>query len=361
MAQSGFRRLQIIFTLMTEQRIVMETQRIQFSKSSSVASAMRFAKSLHELRESPLYIFDFQNVGFTSPFTLLFLSSEITQFKSLRRASSFSCENADKDSYPAHMGFFQACGYDIGKRPGQASGGDRYLPITILQLEHIVEEARTSHERMAQTIERYSEQFAKMLTHSESGVLFDLVTFSIREILRNILEHSKSPTLQVCAEYWPKKQLVEVAILDTGIGVQQSLKPNPYLEIHSDRDAINVALLPGVSGKTWKGRTTDRDDPWAHSGYGLFMTGSLCRDGGTFFICSGDSGVLLKENSKYDFDTKFQGTAIRLRLMDGKFTEMSSTLAAISRQGSAIQRKLKGTTRVTASVASRMLARDFSS
>lgn len=78
-------------------------------------------------------------------------------------------------------------------------------------------------------------------------------------------------------------------------------------------------------------------------------------------MCSGESGVLLKGDKKYDFDTRFRGTAIRMRLVDENLLDMKATLAQISKAGSGIQRKLRGTTRVTASIASRMLARDFSS
>ena len=189
--------------------------------------------------------------------------------------------------------------------------------------------------------------------------MYDLLTFTLREILRNIVEHSQSKLLHLCAQNLPTKEYAEVAILDTGVGSRKSLEPNPHLDVGSDRYAINVALLPGISGKTWAGRRTDGGDPWAHSGYGLHMTSGLCRSAGTFFMCSGESGVLLKGDSKYDFDTLFDGTAIRMRFTRGAIPDFRKSLTEISKAGTAIQRRLKGTSRLTASVASRMLARDF--
>lgn len=337
----------------------MDIRKIYFPRSSSLASVMKVANYLRVAPVSRHYVIDFENLLFVSPFTLLFLSQELQRFRNRHAESEIIIENAEQNTYASHMGFFQACGFDIGKRPGEAEGGHTYLPITIIKLPDLIEEARASRQRIGDIIEGYSARFAKMLIQQEDGSLVDLLTFSIREILRNIVEHSKAQVLELCAKWWPNDQLVEVAILDSGIGIRDSLKLNPYLEINSDRDAINMALLPGVSGKVWKGIKSDPDDPWSHSGYGLYMTSGLCRDGGTFFLCSGNSGILLRGDNKYDFNTVFEGTAIRLRIDHSKIIDFRTTLTEISKTGSKIQRKFKGTKRIAASTASRMLARDF--
>jgi anti-sigma regulatory factor (Ser/Thr protein kinase) len=338
----------------------MQISKIRFPFKSTVAAAMDFAKFLDTVRPSPHYLLDCQNLRFVSPFSLLFLSAELEQFKSDHPNSELLFQNYEGKAYAAHMGFFNACGLRYGEAPSTSPGGETYLPITILDTASLREEARSGFEEIGVTIERHSERFARMLMQTDNGDVVDGVTYSIREILRNIVEHSHSPTMRLCATHLPKQKLVEVAILDTGVGVRDTLTRNPHLEIGTDRDALNFSLLPGISGTTWDGKASASDDnPWANSGYGLYMTSGLCREMGTFFICSGESGIILKRDNKYDLQTSFRGTAIRMRVNTDQLIGLSASLARISKLGSAIQRTLKGTSHLSASTASRMLARDI--
>ena len=168
-------------------------------------------------------------------------------------------------------------------------------------------------------------------------------------------------TLQYCAQYWPNKHLVEIAILDTGIGIRASLSRNPYLTVETDRDALNLSLLPGVSGKVYKGKITNPYDEWENSGFGLYLTSRLCGRGGSFFMCSGDAGILLKDNKKHYASTAFNGTAIRLKLRTNHAQTLKQLLRHFLREGDQIARTLSDISPVTASRASRMLRDDLRS
>src|SRR5690554_3868698 len=151
------------------------------------------------------------------------------------------------------MGFFRAFGLKFGNEPGEAVGSITYLPLTILPVKELQEEAIKSYDHVGNIIESRSERIARILTRQEKGDLVDTLTFSIREILRNVVEHSGSEIIEYCAQYWPSKNLVELAVLDTGYGIMQGLSSNPHLNIKDERDALHLALLPGVSGKMYKG------------------------------------------------------------------------------------------------------------
>lgn len=87
-------------------------------------------------------------------------------------------------------------------------------------------------------IERKAAELAEILTQQEAGALQDTLTFSIREIVRNVVEHSESDTVCVCAQYWPKKEQVEVGIVDDGIGIHAALTRRGYQTLASDLSAM---------------------------------------------------------------------------------------------------------------------------
>jgi hypothetical protein len=151
---------------------------------------------------------------------------------------------------------------------------------------------------------------------------------------------------------------VELAFLDTGCGVVHSLSRNPHLNIESDSHALELSLMPGISGVAYKGSRKQRHDAWANSGYGLYMTSRLCRNGGSFFICSGGAGLLLEGDKKTYFKPSFSGTAIRLILRTDQLGRLTDMLSQLRRESTQIRRDLGGVP-LTPSVASQMLSRDF--
>jgi hypothetical protein len=138
--------------------------------------------------------------------------------------------------------------------------------------------------------------------------LFDALSYSIREVMRNVFEHSKARNLYYCAQYWPKSSKVEFAIADFGIGIRRGLSENPNFRFDADKQAIEYSPLPSVSGKTHVPRWSDE---WHNSGYGLYMTHRLARNGGNFVLGSGDTAIQLSRKTKNNFQTSFSGTILR--------------------------------------------------
>jgi hypothetical protein len=257
------------------------------------------------------------------------------------------------------MGFFKAFGCDFGKSPGEVTGNSRYLPITIYDVESIKRNAAQNYQAVGAFIESQAEEMARVLTRENSGELYDALTYSIREIIRNVIEHSEADQFGFCAQYWPTYNEVELALLDRGIGIKQALSNNPHLQIENDHAALNLSLMPGISGKAFKGASQSKYDVWANSGFGLYMTSRLCREGGSFFIASGDTGLYLSENKKRYLNTPFQGTALRLLLKTDRISSLSSMLQKYRDEAKQIRATLGTEVNLKASVASTMLTRDF--
>ena len=332
---------------------------VKIPQNLSLRNALNFCNRLWDLEYSDEYEFDFANLGRVEPFTMAYVANELKRFRKTKPESKFTALNHQNKSYAAHMGFFRAFGLKFGNEPGEAAGSSTYLPLTILNVSDLQQEAADSYDHVGNIIEAKSEQIAKILTRQNSGDLVDTLTFSIREILRNVVEHSESEIIEYCAQYWPTKNLVELAVLDTGNGIMHGLSTNPFLNISNERDALHLAMLPGVSGKMYKGVKKRKHDEWQNSGFGLYMTSRICRNGGDFFIASNDKSIFLDRTSKNDIECKYKGTALRLRIDTSKIFSYSEMLAQYRTEGYEAAKKFSGEDAIEPSIASTMLARDF--
>lgn len=304
-------------------------------------------------------IFDFQPAkGYSTPFGMLYIGYAIHQFIQAHPGIKVSAINLENHYYVAHMGYFQHCGFDVGKLPGEAKGSDTYLPITILTVDELIQQACKQGKEIGEVIEERSRKLAQILTYQNEGPLVEMLTYTLREVIRNVVEHSKSKYMAYCAQYHPTKKQAELAILDTGVGIRKALSSNPHLKIKDDREALNLALMPGVSGKMYKGVKKCNYDVWQNSGYGLFAVSRLCGHEGKFLICSGDTALSLKPENKEYLNVKFQGVVLRLNLCSKSIDNLNCTLAKIMKEGKK-QAKELNIIDTPASAASKMLSTEF--
>jgi hypothetical protein len=321
-------------------------------------NTINFALQLKAMPEADEYAIDFNRVNRIDPFALLFLSSEIERCRSARKTAKFTAKNVSSMRYAAHMGFFKAFGCEYGESPRSTSGGFRYLPITIMNVRVLRSKAQIAAKRVEEIVEEEAEKLARILARADKGMLYEALAYSMREMIRNVVEHSEADQLGYCAQYWPSMNKVQIAFLDRGVGIRRTLSCNPLLQISSDHDALNLASMPGISGKAYKSQKQDTYDMWQHSGYGLYMTSRLCREGGSFFIASGDTSLLIHESSKRYIDAPFIGTALRLELRSDLTGRLADLLATFRREGDSFARKYCGRECITASLASMMLLKD---
>ncbi len=328
----------------------MKEHTIIIPRTLDLRAALKWASNLFCSPNADRYYIDFKEMEWVEPFSLLFLSSNIRRFKAMKPASEFLAKNFQRHSYAAHMGFFRTLNIDFGNQPGEAKGSDTYLPITILSIRELQKEAAQKAIHTGQFLEHHAMQLARLLTQEDASNLVDTLTYTLREIMRNAVEHSESDSFQYCGQYWQNRSTVQIAILDSGIGVKQSLSNNPNLRIISDDQALRLSILPGISGKPLSHKIEEYDD-WGNSGYGLYLTKRLCTKGGSFFICSGNKGLYSKanENEKY-LSSNFQGTALRMILDKNSTSALKTALKQFRIEGEAIAKKFEtGIPRASAS------------
>ncbi len=335
---------------------------IEIPFSLNLKTTIKFVSALFSLPDAEEYVFDFTLLRWIEPFSLLYLSFSINYFVGKHPNSKITVKNYNRTSaanYAGHMGFFKAFGLAFGNKPGQAMGGQNYIPIEIFNLDVWQEEAKIERKYIGEIIEQRSREFAQVLTRESKGDLIDTLEFVLREIIRNVAEHSGAQQVAFCAQYWPFKNLVELAILDSGIGFKASLSDNPFLDKGmTDRAALNYALLPGISGKMYKGKYKNPYDEWENSGFGLYMASEICRNGGSFFVCTNSAGALLRKTTKQNIELATPCTAVRLRLNTKMIAPTSKALPMYQKKGQAVAKEINGAN-ITASSASTMLTRDF--
>ena len=110
-----------------------------------------------------------------------------------------------------------------------------------------------------------------------------ILSYIIGELVRNVLEHSQARDgAVVAAQYYKESNRICFAICDTGIGLWKSLQ---IWHPRTDKEALALALTPGVSGTTRR-----LDGTGDNAGAGLFFIKSIAKiSRGYFTIFSGDS------------------------------------------------------------------------
>jgi anti-sigma regulatory factor (Ser/Thr protein kinase) len=287
---------------------------------------------------------------FAEPFAMLYLVNVARSLK--RQGLSFSVSgNGVPRSYAAYMGFFDEFGLPYERRSDGTYENDRYIAIrdvTRSSLVSLANEQGASH--VGETIEREAATFAKLLAQGDDNNLVFALTYCLREIMRNAYEHSGAESLQVCAQYRPSSGRVDLALSDGGCGLLATLRRRRHISVASDEDAIKVALMPGITGSiTLRGM---EDDPWRNSGYGLFMTQRICREGGAFEMASNNAFIRLSGKYKIEKAAIATGTVVGMTIhLDVLKAITKDTLARFHKEGAALAKTLRGAN-VTASVAS---------
>jgi hypothetical protein len=286
---------------------------IKLSVPDSRKSYLHFSSDLQELCDIEEVHFDFEDVSFATPGWMIAIGSALRGFRQSRPEVACRAVNYSHLTYPANAGFFRFFGMKHGNEQNTISTSERFIPITSLLVQDIEEEAHDQMEHHGDTIQRSSEKLIEVLLQTRESPAFEALTYSLREIMRNVVEHSSSPDLTYAAQYWPRTGGAEIAITDRGIGLASSLSSNPKFGQIDDKAALELAVQPGVSSKTW--RKQRHRSVWSNSGYGLYMVRGLCiASGGKFSIASGaQAQTWSSEQTKTAFSS-VNGTTVILRL-----------------------------------------------
>jgi hypothetical protein len=304
---------------------------------------------------------DFKEYQHSSIFDLVFLAHQFSNIQ-LRKRIKIIAKNHEHMAYAKGMNFFLVSGADWAVEVNPSEGdGFSYIPIQKIDCD--VRELGLDQVTMNEEIDRRARNLAKVLLHVGSGRALDTIQYTLREIIRNIFEHSGASYFLIAGQYYPKHKNVQIVICDNGQGVQNSLRFNKPFSKLNDREALNIALMPGVSGNA-RALSSPRASEWQNSGYGLYMMSRLARHQGIMTIISGSHAIHLDRQNdqvrtKQDFEvSNFRGTLIRIGIsLDDE--DISGKLKIWGDEGKLIAANIAGAKQITASTASLLLRRDF--
>lgn len=265
-------------------------------------------------------IISFERLEFIEPAGAILLLSTIDKF--LRDGIPHYFEpinryrHKDAVSYGETMGIFQQLG--ISDAPAYTSGA-RYLAPTRVDIQEIYEESRVG----SMTIEDYFEEIAQKLvsktlnlarTDLENSVE-DLFVFVVREMIRNIFDHSNASHYYYALQAYEKTNCVEVVIADFGVGLLETVPFNVeerWYGLDTDEEAIRKSLLPGVSALS---NHSYAPEYYKNSGYGLALVKRIIQETkGLFSIASGLKSITYSCEEEIVDDCDITGTMVRMNI-----------------------------------------------
>lgn len=274
-----------------------------------------FFAELDLSREVPIVHVDFSTLAYSYPTAMLVAGSKLREWIQYRSQRGYESIRQGIDpgrtvhSYLMHLGFFDFIYMDDGNRVGQARGSSRYLPITRITISPFNPYEVTLAEWHNDIVQQ-SRRLGSVLSGSfEDSEELRVYSYSIREIIRNVFEHSGAAECFICGQRWYDGK-AEIAIIDEGFGVYRTI--STAHQVADDFEALNFALMPGVSRVNG---LPDDQNIYDNSGFGLYVLSNLSASFGWFAIGSGSARIIGYNNTERLAENfSFAGTFFGMRL-----------------------------------------------
>lgn len=159
-------------------------------------SALAFCREFETYKWDEENIFDFKKVYNCDPFPMLCVGSKIRKRRSEHSELACKAQNLHND-YATNMRFYRFIGIDKGRQLDLEYGNGNYQPISDLNLLNVLKESRQLNKPVGELVTNISEKLATVLARDDK-IVKKTMTFCLREIIRNIPEHSNS--LNGCIE-----------------------------------------------------------------------------------------------------------------------------------------------------------------
>lgn len=307
----------------------------------TLIDSLTFEYSLPKNIPDNEFIFDFSSMTNFDPLPMLLIGSIIRRYRNNYPDVNFFVDGIDGNGkeYAGTMGFFKYISplINLGKMPGEATGSANYIPITPLFFNELqkAEYEKGCLIQIGDLVESEASRLARIVDRGNPE-LHKLLAYLIREILRNTPEHAQSDRMWICGQYWNSFNLAEIAIIDEGIGIFNSITKNKAHReyIVDNASALQWALRAGISQAIAPAQKQTNNDEWANSGFGLYMVSQICKYlNGSFCIISYDNYLLIDNHGIKEGNTSFRGTAIRIRVPSDRISNAQGIISAITQKG----------------------------
>lgn len=177
---------------------------------------------------------------------------------------------------------------------------------------------------------------AASLLNADDMLLRPFVVRSLEEAMKNAIQHAGRPSIRLmAAQRFPQQRRLQLAIADDGMGLLASLRRNPALHPDTHRDALRLAIRPGVSGAATLPFASEFT---RNRGFGLFLLSEVARLTLGWFILASGNALLVQDGTERSLHAiqPLAGTFLALELLedhlDDFFTLQRTLIDCLPRQ-----------------------------
>jgi|SRR5699024_648035 len=283
---------------------------------------IKMNNTVHQLiqndQELSSFTFTFDNLKWIDPSGAVILMETITNLKKHNILIEFEPLDTSSSaiSYGLNMGIFQELGLSEYTSKEE---GNTYLAPKKVTRDEVSDFLSAVNENIEYYFECISDKISKkVLRYNE--LLYDkrlskLFTYVIRELIRNIFDHSEADYYYYGSQFIPSTSEVELVIADSGVGLKNTIPFNDeekWFDKDTAENAIEKAFIPGITAESNHGYASAN---YLNSGFGLAMVKQLVLSAkGTLSLATSDKTITFFNNSKRSDNCNIQGTIIRIRV-----------------------------------------------
>lgn len=300
----------------------------------------------------PEVTIDFSPLTYSKPTATLVAGAKLKEWFNHRAKHSLTSnaegisEQNSGHTYLMHVGFFDFIGFLVGKRIGEASGNNNYLPITKICIPALDASANNTSAWHEQIKEEASSLARVLVRDGLQTEAISTYSYCLRELIRNVFEHSNATECFIFGQKWANGK-AEIAVVDAGQGIRASLEP--VYPVGTDGMALEFALRPGISRTN---NLRQEENIYDNSGFGLYVLSSVAASFGWFVFGSHSSRVIGHNNTTREIqEFSFPGTffGMRLRSAPNDFQSVLNDVIQAGEEESGVQgvaRRASGFTRM---------------
>lgn len=244
----------------------------QPKNNSLIAQLVSLYSVFKNTNFSESHIFDLSQIDWFYPLLILPLSAHINchDSKFIKKNENIRQSYLDTICFPSGVD-------NVSIFRQQIQSHKNYIPISVLKKEKGIERERL-------------ESLFSMMVFNVLGAISgaqNAIHYPITELVTNIFDHSKQDNGFIFGQFYPKKNFLDICIVDCGRGLTKAYEEEKGLKL-SDADAI-IEVLKGNSTK-----------PSVERGYGVRTSKRVVCEclGGEFILLSGAVALIASGKSQ---------------------------------------------------------------
>lgn len=267
-------------------------------------------------------ILNFNNLSFIEPAGAVIFSNILEYiFENKIKYEVLEIEKVTNAlDYGISMGVFQDLNLDFNYVLDE--GGTYISPKKIKRID-IFNDYDNSDEYAEFISEKLVDKSIHMFNKKFDENVISIYKYTLREIFRNIFDHSKCEYFKYALQIYQKNENVELVIYDDGVGLAETIPfdiEEKFNDKINDIDALKKAIIPGVTASS---NHSYASEDYKNSGFGLAVVREILKQSeGTLIIGSGDTIGIYNSNDIYK-ESFIEGTIVIMRFSVEKLSGLN--------------------------------------